>query len=178
MKRKFVSYEFLPRRPAFTPVEAIKLAGKRAGDGVSSCPHHGDIEGMCAHVAACNYGFATCGCQDASSLWHAIPAKYRRVGIERMLEAPAGAVLLWTGGSSGHGHAGLADGRGNVLGTDQPATGKFGRVPIGRIQDEWGLSPAGWAFPYFEFAASDTRPPPEVKGQKVQRTPNIDQFIA
>jgi len=175
---KVVSYEFLPRVPAFTPLEALTLAKEKVEKGVASCPHHDEIQGMCAHVAACNYGFATCGCTDATSLWHSLPKKYRRFGIERMKEAPAGAVLFWTGGSEGHGHAGLADGRGNVLGTDQPVTGRFGRVPIGKIQDDWGLDPAGWAFPFFELAANDSRKPPKVKGPQVLRTPNIDRFIA
>ncbi|HYJ68106.1 MAG TPA: hypothetical protein VEX15_10650 [Nocardioidaceae bacterium] len=177
-KREIVRYKFLPREPAFTPLEALTLAAERAKKGVRSCSHHDKIEGMCAHIAGCTYGFATCGADDAISLWHALPDKFRRHGIERMRKAPAGALLFWSGGSEGHGHAGIADGRGNILGTDRPTMGEFGRADIDRIEADFGLTPKGWSFPFFELAASDNRRPPEVRGHRRPETGNVDRFIA
>jgi hypothetical protein len=176
--RAFVRYAFLPREPVFTPQEAIKLSRERAHAGATSCPHHGSVLGMCAHNVGCNYGFATCGAGDAISLWRGLPEKYRRRGIEPMLQAPAGSLLFWSGGSEGHGHAGIADGEGKVFCTDRPASGRFGRVPIGDIQATWGLKPEGWAFPFFEAAPSDVREPPKLAtAQPERQTPNIDAII-
>jgi hypothetical protein len=152
-----------PGAPFFSPVEALRLAKKMVRDRADTCPHHtkppahpkDGIEGMCAHVVACNYGFLNCGAGDAISLWRGMPKKYRRVGIEKMRDAPAGALLFWEGGSQGHGHVAMSDGKGHVLSTDLPDTGFFGRVKVDDVTDAFKQTPKGWTFPFFELAITD-----------------------
>jgi len=144
--------------PFFSPVEALRLSRRMMRERVQVCPHHMNppddgLGGMCAHIVACNYGYLTCGFDDAISMWRGIPDKYRRHGIAKMRTAPAGALLFWEGGSDLHGHVAISDGTGNVLSTDLPDPGFMGRV---RVDDVFpAQEPKGWTFPFFELAPID-----------------------
>jgi hypothetical protein len=181
-KRPFVSVDFLDSRPPFTPREAIAECRQRVRDKVTHCSHK-DVEGNCGHFAGCNYGFSTCGADDAIGIWFGTDKKFRRPGLDAMLDAPAGAVLIWSGGSEGHGHAGIKGEGPHVYGTDLPVTGVFGRFEIAHVTDVFtALTPVGWVFPIFPTASSDGRTPPEVKPPEpkaVQRRryPNLDEIV-
>jgi hypothetical protein len=178
-KRPFVSVDVLPRTPPFNPREAVAECRQRVRDKVTSCGHK-EVAGNCGHFAGCNYGFSTCGSDDAIGIWFATDKKYRRPGLDAMMNAPAGAVLIWSGGSEGHGHAGIKGEGPHVYGTDLPVFGQFGRFEIDKVTDEFtALTPVGWVFPIFPTAVSDGRKPPEVRPPERKRRayPNIDDII-
>ena len=58
---------------------------------------------------------------------------------------PRGAVVLWTGGSHGYGHAALSLGNHKILTTDPPGhSGGVGTQPLSMPETRWGLHYAGW----------------------------------
>ena len=177
--REFVKFEFLSRQPLFTPVEALHTAHQLATDRAVKCPHGIVIFNHCGHLIACNYGFSHLGVLTASGAWKGMPKKYKRPGLDKMLKAPAGALLFWTGGSDGDGHTGIADGLGNILANDLPDTNVFGRFPVAEVTNRFTqLIPAGWAFPFFELATRDDRDPPGVAGQPSRTVRLLDELIA
>jgi hypothetical protein len=162
---KVVVFETLDRVPAFSPVEALTVCKRLMSTGTDRCPHNKVMEGNCGHLAACCYGFSALGFNDAASAWFGAPRKYKRRGLDKMVEAPAGALVFWTKGSKGFGHVGISDGRGNILATDLPTTSRMGRFPIEKVTDRFTLcEPAGWTPPFFGNAASDNRRPPKLPG--------------
>lgn len=76
---------------------------------------------------------------DASTGWR--NAKYRRTDRK----PPRGAPVWWTGGSSGHGHIGLALGDGTFRSTDAAGRGKVGTVSLDYPEKQWGLKWGGWS---------------------------------
>jgi hypothetical protein len=179
-KRPFVNVDFLDNRPPFTPREAVAECRKRVHDKITHCSHK-DVADNCGHFAGCNYGFSSCGSLTAFGIWLATDKKFRRRGLDAMLSAPAGAVLIWSGGSTGAGHAGIKGEGAHVYGTDLPVHGVFGRFEIARVTDFFtALTPVGWMFPIFPTATSDGRTPPEVRPpeQKAgRRYPNLDEIV-
>jgi hypothetical protein len=179
-KRPFVNVDFLEGRPPFTPREAIAECRQRVQDKVTHCSHKA-VADNCGHFAGCNYGFSSCGSLTAFGIWLATDKKFRRRGLDAMLDAPAGAVLIWSGGSKGAGHAGIKGEGAHVYGTDLPTPGVFGRFDIDRVTDVFtALTPVGWVFPIFPNASSDGRTPPEVRPpeQKAgRRYPNLDEIV-
>ena len=160
-----VTFEDLDRVPAFSPVEALTVCRRLMRTGADRCPHNKGMEGNCGHLAACCYGFSALGFNDASSAWFGAPRKYKRRGLDKMVKAPAGALVWWTGGSNGFGHVGISDGQGNILATDLPNTNRMGRFPIDQVTERFALvEPAGWTPPFFGSAASDNRRPPKLPG--------------
>jgi hypothetical protein len=180
--RDVVRSEFLPRRPRFTPAEALHVARTMAKDRATTCAHGRKVEGQCGHLIACNYGFGALGILKAIDLWEMLPKKYRRPGRDRMQTAPAGALLFWSGGSDKNGragHTGISDGRGNLLGNDLPDMGRFGRFPTADVTKAFTLlEPEGWAFPFFEVATHDTRKPPKLADQLPREVRVVDELIA
>ena len=178
-KNPFVNTDFLPRQPPFTPREAVALCRQRVKEHSSSCPHHSEVLNLCGHNAGCNYGFSTCGSTNAIGIWFATPAKYRRPGLEAMMNAPAGAVLIWKGGGSGAGHAGIKAEGPHIYGTDLPVSDQFGRFEIDQVAVRFSaLEPVGWVFPLFPHAVSDGRKPPEVRPAEPKRKyPNLDDIV-
>ena len=179
-KRPFVNVDFLDNRPPFTPREAVAECRQRVRDKITACGHKG-VFNNCGHFAGCNYGFSTCGSLTAFGIWLATDKKFRRPGLDAMLNAPAGAVLIWSGGSEDSGHAGIKGEGPHVYGTDLPVTGVFGRFEIDRVTDRFtALTPVGWVFPIFPTATSDGRTPPEVRPpeRKAGRVyPNLDEIV-
>lgn len=162
---KVVAFADLDRAPAFTPLEALTVCKRLMSTDADRCPHNKQMLGNCGHLAACCYGFSALGFNDAASAWHGAPRKYKRRGLEKMIEAPAGALLWWTGGSKGFGHVGISDGKGNILATDLPNENRMGRFAIDRVTDRFTkLEPAGWTPPFFGGAAGDNRRPPKLPG--------------
>lgn len=76
---------------------------------------------------------------DATAQWEAATKKHPG---DR--NPPAGAPVSWTGGSKGHGHSALSVGGGRVRTIDQQSSGKTTEVPLGEIEDDWGLTYKGW----------------------------------
>lgn len=160
---KVVATKFLDREPPFSPVEALVICKRMSENGIRVCPHNKGLEGRCGHLVACNYGYSALGFETAADGWRGAPRKYRRESMDKMKEAPAGALVWWTGGSEGAGHVGISDGKGRIFGTDLPDTGRLGRFPIDKVTDEFTLLvPAGWTFPHFGMAAGDNRRPPKL----------------
>jgi hypothetical protein len=97
-----------------------------------------------------------------------------------MMSAPAGAVLVWKGGTHGFGHAGIKGEGRHVYGTDLPVRGEFGRIRIDEVTDHFTLlEPLGWVFPVFHFASADAgRKPPKVRPEEPRRRfPNLDDIV-
>lgn len=84
------------------------------------------------------------GSADAEDYWKAAVARGTVVKNTDLTKAPAGVMLMWTGGSSDHGHAAYALGDGEMVSTDLPTRGKIGRVSVKVPHDRWGLHPVGW----------------------------------
>jgi hypothetical protein len=160
---KVVAFKFLDRRPLFTPLEALAVCKQMVKTDPDTCPHGKPVIGQCGHFTACNYGFLNLGC-NAIDGWKGAPKKYRHHGIDKMKQAPAGALVFWSGGSEGFGHVGISDGKGHIFGTDLPTTNHFGKFAIDQVVAAFGNQhePAGWTFPYFPLAGSDDRHPPKL----------------
>jgi hypothetical protein len=162
---KVVASEGLDRVPTFSPVEALTVCKRLMRTGADRCPHNKGMEGNCGHLAACCYGFSALGFTSAASAWFGAPKKYKRRGLDKMVQAPAGALVFWTGGSEKFGHVGISDGKGNILATDLPTTNRMGRFPIAQVTDRFTrLEPAGWTPPFFGNAPADNRRPPKLPG--------------
>jgi len=147
----------IPRHPVFTPRQAIAYGLAEVG-----APDK-DYTGMCLHSCAWFYGFQSSGVKDASSFWRGTPSSQKVAGD---MSPPAGAIALWTGGSSGHGHASVVAGRRGggpmILSTDIRRKGKVDVVPLNEISARWGLKYEGWAKPYFPLGPKDDRHAPRV----------------
>lgn len=104
-------------------------------------------EGMCGQFCAAMYGYGASGYNDAVVQWQSIPGRLKTPGS---LNAPAGALVFWGGGSKGHGHVAIADGLGSCFSIDILGAGTVGRVSTGTITARWGLPVLGWSYPYFQ----------------------------
>jgi hypothetical protein len=178
--RKVVATDFLSTPPRFTPLEALAICRRMVDDKATECRHGSSVFRACGHLSSCHYGYAHLGYVDPVSAWHNMTPKYRHHGLDKMMEAPAGAVLFWKGGSQGQGHTGLADGKGNLFSNDFPVTHQFGRFPIAQVDAHKNpatdLVPLGWTFPFFKLAVSDRQDPPVIAGH-VRREEHIVDLI-
>jgi hypothetical protein len=179
--RKVVAVDFLSRPPRFTPLEALVICRRMVDDKATECRHGSSVLAACGHLSSCHYGFAHLGYEDPVSAWHNMTPKYRHHGLDKMLDAPAGAVLFWKGGTSGHGHTGLADGKGNLFSNDFPVSGQFARFPIDQVAAHSNpahpLVPLGWSFPFFKLAVSDRQAPPVITGHPKREEHIVDLII-
>ncbi|HEX4699002.1 MAG TPA: hypothetical protein VH857_06545 [Actinomycetes bacterium] len=179
--RKVVAVDFLSRPPRFSPLEALTICRQMVDKKAGKCRHGATVFEACGHLSACHYGFVHLGYNDPVSAWHNMTPKYRHHGLEKMMEAPAGAVLFWKGGSAGHGHTGLADGKGNLFSNDFPVSGEFARFPIDQVAAHSNaaspLVPLGWTFPFFKMAVSDRQDPPLVTGHSRREEHIVDLII-
>lgn len=105
--------------------------------------------GMCGQFCAAMYGYGFSGYNDAVTQWRMTPVD---LVFPVRTDAPAGALLFWRGGSSGHGHVAISDGVGGCWSIDISGPGTVSRVPAGTITSRWGLPYLGWAVPYFQGA--------------------------
>lgn len=103
--------------------------------------------GMCDRFVAEIYGFGSSGYATAVQNWQGTPSGLRHPGD---WNAPAGALMYWSGGSTGAGHVALSLGNGSIITTDATGPGTVGTVSARVPTDRWGHPYLGWAFPYFQ----------------------------
>lgn len=107
-------------------------------EAIASCAHQA-IYGPAFGVGECKkrtrlaYEVASDGSLDATQAWGRTK---HRVPVAGSL-APRGALLWWTGGSAGHGHVAIADGKGGVWSVDILKPGHWGHVPFATIGKQW-----------------------------------------
>lgn len=100
--------------------------------------------GMCDNFCANMFGYTFSGYTDAVAHWEALPAADRHSGDRTV---PAGMLAFWGGG---HGHVAVSDGQGAVWSTDISGAGTVSRVPLSRIEQQWGRPYLGWGEPVFQ----------------------------
>lgn len=103
--------------------------------------------GMCDQFVARMYGFDSSGYATAVKNWQATPNNLKHPGD---WNAPAGALMYWSGGSTGAGHVAISLGNGSIISTDATGPGIVGQVPARLPTDKWGHPYLGWAFPFFQ----------------------------
>ena len=98
--------------------------------------------GQCAHTVWSSLGVPPLGAASAA----AAAAKVRSAGkLHADGHPPRGAIVLWTGGSHGYGHAALSLGDGQILTTDPPGhPGGVGATPLSMPAVDWHLHYEGW----------------------------------
>lgn len=139
-----------------TPAQALARAHNQSVNGPTY------ETGMCLRATRQLYSVpALYG--DAATAW--AHTKHR---IPLGANAPAGALVWWTGGSHGHGHVALATGDGHCWSVDIRRPGRFDRVPIGTITRQWGLRLAGYSRDVNGVQVVPDPPKP---------TPNLDHAI-
>jgi hypothetical protein len=135
----YVSTDGLRRLPPWTPQQAVAYAR-----GEVAMPDK-DYSGLCLHFTSWCYGYGGAGATSAAAFWSSSDHRLRHSGGR----PPAGAVVLWTGGSHGYGHATISAGGGKIYSTDIRRSGRVDLVPLTEIHDRWGLHYVGWTPPYF-----------------------------
>lgn len=85
--------------------------------------------GMCKQRTRMAYGVPSDGSNDATEAFGRTKHRLTVTGAK----APRGALLWWTGGSEGHGHVAIADGKGGVWSVDIKRDGFWDHVPFGQI---------------------------------------------
>lgn len=85
--------------------------------------------GMCKQRTRMAYGVPSDGSNDATEAFGRTKHRLAVTGAK----APRGAILWWTGGSKGHGHVAIADGKGGVWSVDIKRNGFWDHVPFGQI---------------------------------------------
>lgn len=145
-------FNAMNKYPPRTPKQALAWAA-----GQVSNPSQ-NWTGMCLYFVSVAYLKGGSGAHDAYNEWVITPAKYQHPGDTN---PPAGALMFWSGGSKGYGHAALSAGGGMVYSTDIGHYNGMGR-PLGKVDlvkftdfaKYWGNEKyLGWADPYFPMAA-------------------------
>lgn len=77
----------------------------------------------------------------------ALVARAKAAGILRSGKPERGDIVLWTGGSKGYGHVGIAVGPNWFFGVDLPTTNRVGRALLSTPRTRWGLTYAGHVHP-------------------------------
>jgi hypothetical protein len=117
--------------------------------------------GMCLNTSMRSYAAEPAGASDATAM----------VGITKDLhtdytcDIPAGAHVLYTGGSEGHGHSVVSDGDGYVWTVDWYSGLNITRVAQADMESAWGnLRWSGWSAYYgdqpLDLDTDDPDPPP------------------
>lgn len=112
------------------------------------------------------YGVPSDGSQDATEARSRTKVRLDCLGTE----APRGALLWWTGGSQGHGHVAIADGKGGVWSVDIKRHGYWDHVPFQTIHDSWPL--LKWAGVSLDIDGVQVVPTPEPKEESAVSTTN------
>lgn len=89
--------------------------------------------GLCKQKTREAYGVPSDGSNDATEAWGRTKHRVKTTGHQ----APRGAILWWTGGSQGHGHAAIADGKGGVWSVDILRSGYWDHVPFPQMSHSW-----------------------------------------
>lgn len=128
--------------------------------------------GMCDNFVANMFGYNASGYPTAINHWNSIPSQDKHPGD---MNAPAGALMFWGGGSAGH--VALSDGHGGIFTTDYPQAGMVSHVDSSVISKSWGKPYLGWSLPVFQGQvgsvadASFTIPVPGTGGITVPTSP-------
>jgi hypothetical protein len=112
---------------------------------------HFNTPGTCQMWTRLLFGAPSAGDQDgdgdadAVDGWKSEPLKARHTNRQ----PPKGAPVAWSGGRSGFGHraisVGQVDGVYYVRSTDAGGAGKVATVPLGWVEQHWGLNYLGWS---------------------------------
>lgn len=115
-----------------TPLQALARARNQSLNGPTY------PTGMCLKATRKLY--------DVDALYHDAATGWAHT-VHRIsaAQAPAGALVWWTGGSHGHGHVALYAGGGYCWSVDIRRPGRFDRVPVTEITRQWGLTLAGYS---------------------------------
>lgn len=103
--------------------------------------------GRCDEFVAKMYGYESSGYSTAVSNWQGTPGSLKHPGD---WNAPAGALMYWSGGNTGAGHVAISLGNGFIISTDATGPGTVGQIPASTPTDKWGHPYLGWAFPFFQ----------------------------
>lgn len=103
--------------------------------------------GMCDNFVANMYGYSSSGYATAVKNWQSTPGSLKHPGD---WNAPAGALMYWSGGSTGAGHVAISLGNGSIISTDATGPGVVGQISARTPTDKWGHPYLGWAYPYFQ----------------------------
>lgn len=128
--------------------------------------------GMCDNFVANMFGYTASGYPTAQNHWNSIPSQDKHPGD---MNAPAGALMFWGGGSAGH--VALSDGHGGIFTTDYPSAGQVSHVDASVISKSWGKPYLGWSLPVFQGQvgsvsdASFTVPVPGTNGVTIPTSP-------
>jgi cell wall-associated NlpC family hydrolase len=99
--------------------------------------------GMCARTVWLSLGVPPLHAANASVAVRKVKAAGKLHTSDENI--PYGAVVLWTGGRHGYGHAALYVGDDKILTTDPPGhPGKVGITRLNMPRVRWGLHYAGW----------------------------------
>lgn len=99
--------------------------------------------GMCANTVWRSLNVPPLGTPDATAVVAKVLAA-KKLHAGAPATAPRGSVMLWTGGSAGHGHAALSLGGGRMLSTDVNGPRTVGEADAVATARRWGLKWAGW----------------------------------
>lgn len=100
----------------------------------------------CMHIVGEAYGWGGSGWDDPHAMW----ADSRITRHAPDPAPPAGALVVWSGGTNGH--VALSVGNGMVISNDIRGHGTLALVPLAEITTEWNDPYVGWADPYFPAA--------------------------
>lgn len=103
--------------------------------------------GRCDEFVAMVYGFGSSGYATAVKNWQGTPESLRHPGD---WNAPAGALMYWSGGSTGAGHVAISLGNGSIISTDATGPGIVGVIDAKTPTAKWGHPYLGWTVPYFQ----------------------------
>lgn len=103
--------------------------------------------GRCDEFVARMYGFDSSGYATAVKNWQGTPSGLRHPGD---WNAPAGALMYWSGGSTGAGHVAISLGNGSIISTDATGPGVVGVIDARVPTDKWGHTYLGWSVPFFQ----------------------------
>lgn len=110
--------------------------------------------GMCDRFVAEAYGFSSSGYATAVKNWQGTPTSLKHPGD---WNAPAGALMYWSGGSTGAGHVAISLGNGSIISTDATGPGTVGVIDARVPTNKWGHPYLGWTTPYFQGKAATSQ---------------------
>ncbi|KAG0245910.1 hypothetical protein BG011_002631, partial [Mortierella polycephala] len=109
-----------------------------------STKRNSDYIGWCDKIMARAYGRSYSGFNTAWIHWQQTPARYKHANNRN---APAGALVFWSGGKSGH--VAISTGGSNIISTDINGAGTLTRSTIAAVEKKWGYKYAGWTAPWY-----------------------------
>jgi hypothetical protein len=115
--------------------------------------------GMCAATVRGWFGLGLLGdydgdgAADAEDMWRAARSKHP-AGTPDGDNPPDGVPVYYLGGSSDHGHIGVAY-RGQLRGTDGAGRGLMGTTALNMPETRWGHTYAGWSDDLYGYFIRD-----------------------